>query len=68
MLNRYHEMPVVIAEYGIPTGRGISQLGTDGEVDSGHFSESEQGDYLIDCYDDIIAAGSGWQLSLLVAG
>lgn len=58
VLNRYHEMPVVIAEYGIPTGRGISQLGTDGEVDSGHFSESEQGDYLIDCYDDIIAAGS----------
>ena len=58
VLNRYHEMPVVIAEYGIPTGRGISQLGTDGEVDNGHFSESEQGDYLIDCYDDIMAAGS----------
>lgn len=56
-LNSYHTMPVVIAEYGIPTGRGISQLGMSGDLDDGHFSEREQGDYLIDCYDDIMEAG-----------
>lgn len=54
-LNAYHTMPVLIAEFGISTGRGTARayLGHD----AANVSEQQQGEALIDCCEDISAAG-----------
>lgn len=57
-LNRYHNIPVVISEYGVTTGRGMAQVDKNTGRNQGHMSEDEQGQALIDCYDDIMDAGS----------
>lgn len=57
-LNRYHTVPVVISEYGISTGRGMSQLDRTTGRNQGKISEEEQGKFLIECYEDIMSAGS----------
>lgn len=57
-LNRYHTIPVVISEYGVTTGRGMAQADKNTNRNQGHMSEQEQGQALIDCYKDIMAAGS----------
>ncbi len=56
-LTSYHTMPVVIAEYGLATGRGLSQEGDSVGRTQGYMSEAEQGQGLIDCYSDIMNAG-----------
>lgn len=58
MLNDYHDIPVVISEYGVSTGRGMAQRDYNTNRNQGHMTEQEQGQALIDCYEDIIAAGS----------
>ncbi len=57
-LNRYHTMPVVISEYGVTTGRGMAQVDRNTGRSQGQLSESDQGQAVIDCYEDIMAAGS----------
>lgn len=57
-LNRFHHIPVVISEYGITTGRGRAQTDENTGRSQGHVTEREQGRYLIECYEDIMAAGS----------
>ncbi len=56
-LNRYHTIPVVISEYGVSTGRGMAQRDINTGRNQGHMSEQEQGQALIDCYEDIMDAG-----------
>lgn len=56
-LNRYHTMPVVISEYGVTTGRGMAQVDENTGRNQGHMSEQEQGQAIIDCYEDIVDAG-----------
>ena len=58
MLNDYHTIPVVISEYGVSTGRGMAQRDANTGRNQGHMNEQEQGQALIDCYSDIMAAGS----------
>lgn len=57
MLTKYHQMPVVISEFGVSTGRGMAQIDANTRRNQGHMSENEQGEALILCYEDIRAAG-----------
>lgn len=56
-LNRYHTLPVVITEYGVSTARGMACLDSNTGRNQGNMSEEEQGQALIRCYEDIMAAG-----------
>lgn len=58
MLNNHHTMPVVISEYGVSTGRGMAQRDINTNRNQGHMTEQEQGQAIIDCYEDIMDAGS----------
>ena len=57
-INNFHNIPVVISEYGITTGRGRAQIDENTGRSQGHVTEQEQGQYLIECYEDIMNAGS----------
>lgn len=56
-LTAHHTVPVVISEYGVSTGRGMAQRDANTGRNQGHMSENEQGQAIIDCYKDIMAAG-----------
>lgn len=56
-LNNYHTMPVVIAEFGVPSSRGRAQNDRNTGRSQGGMSESEQGEALVSCYEDIMASG-----------
>lgn len=58
ILNQYHTIPVVISEYGVSTGRGMAQRDANTGRNQGHMTEQEQGYALIECYEDIMDAGS----------
>ncbi len=57
ILTRYHTMPVVISEFGVSTGRGMAQREMNLGRNQGNMSEKEQGQAIVDCYEDIKAAG-----------
>lgn len=59
MLTDHHTMPVVISEFGVSTGRGMAQRDQNTGRNQGNMSEREQGQALIDCWEDIRAAGCG---------
>ncbi|MBQ8498131.1 MAG: hypothetical protein IJ489_11855 [Clostridia bacterium] len=67
LLNKHHSLPVVIAEYGLPSSRGIAQEDLNTGRDQGYLSEKEQGEAIVACYEDIKDAGcigscvSSWQ-------
>ena len=54
---KHHSMPVVISEYGVSTGRGMAQRDYNTGRNQGNMSENEQGQAIIDCYNDIMEAG-----------
>lgn len=56
-LTAHHSIPVVISEYGVSTGRGMAQTDYHTGRNQGNMSEREQGQAIIDCYEDIMAAG-----------
>ncbi len=56
-LNNYHTIPVVISEYGVSTGRGMAQRDYNTGRSQGNMSEDEQGQAIIECYEDIMNAG-----------
>ncbi len=56
-LTEHHTMPVVISEYGVSTGRGMAQRDYNTGRNQGNMSEQQQGQALIECYEDIMAAG-----------
>lgn len=57
MLTEHHTMPVVISEFGVSTGRGMAQRDQNTGRNQGNMSEQEQGQALIDCYEDILSVG-----------
>ena len=57
-INNFHNIPVVISEYGVTTGRGRAQTDENTGRSQGFVSEEEQGTYLVECYQDIMNAGS----------
>lgn len=57
-LNEHHTMPVVIAEFGVPTSRGMAAYEEGLGRNQGGMSETEQGEALVSMYEDICAAGS----------
>ena len=57
MLTNHHGMPVVIAEFGVPSSHGITQPDMNTGRDQGNLSEREQGEALVACYRDIMDAG-----------
>lgn len=57
LLTTHHTMPVVISEFGVSTGRGMAQRDLNTGRNQGHMSEAGQGQALVDCYEDIMAAG-----------
>lgn len=56
-LATHHDIPVIISEFGVPTGRGVAHLDINTGRDQGNMSEQEQGQALIDCYYDIMESG-----------
>ncbi len=58
LLNNHHEMPVLISEFGVSTGRGIAQVDQNTDRNQGNMSEQEQGEALVACYRDIMKSGS----------
>ncbi len=57
MLVNHHSIPVVISEFGIPTSRAMAHIDVNTGRNQGAMSESEQGQALVECYNDIISAG-----------
>lgn len=57
MLTGHHTMPVVVSEFGVSTGRGMAQRDQNTGRNQGNMSEQEQGQALIDCWEDIKQAG-----------
>lgn len=59
MLNAHHKMPVVVAEFGIPSSRGKTSYEDNRELgrDQGQMNETQQGEAIIGLYEDIVASG-----------
>lgn len=57
MLTDHHTIPVVISEFGVSTGRGMAQRDRNTGRNQGHMSEKDQGEALIECYEDITDTG-----------
>ena len=57
LLNNHHEMPILISEFGVSTGRGIAQVDPNTNRNQGHMTEQEQGEALVSCYQDIMRSG-----------
>lgn len=53
-LRQAHDMPILIAEFGIPASRGMTHRNIYG-WNQGFMSEQQQGDTLIRLYDEILA-------------
>lgn len=56
-LNEHHSVPVVIAEFGIPSSRGIARYDEARGFDQGNTDEKQQGEELQELYKDIREAG-----------
>ncbi len=54
----YHEIPVIISEFGVPSSRGMSQIDSNTGRNQGGMSETEQGEAIVSCYYDIKNAGA----------
>lgn len=52
----YHTMPVVIAEFGVPSSRGQAKKESRSRSQGG-LNETEQAEALVSCYEDIMASG-----------
>ena len=57
LLTEHHTMPVVISEFGVSTGRGMTQRDQNTNRNQGNMSEQEQGQALVECYEDIMSVG-----------
>lgn len=48
-----HSMPLLVAEFGIPSSRGLTHENVYG-LNQGQNSENEQGEYIVQLYEDIV--------------
>lgn len=66
-LVQHHSMPVIISGIGFSSSRGVARTEENTGRALGGMSEQEQGEALVSCYEDIMAAGckgtclSTWQ-------
>ena len=56
-LNAYHTMPVLVAEFGIPTSRGKTHENAISGFNQGHVEEAAAGDMLVSMMKDIRETG-----------
>jgi len=56
-LIRAHEMPVLIAEFGVPASRGMTHTNPFG-LNQGFHSEKRQGEIVVQLFEDIMAEGA----------
>lgn len=56
-LNEHHSIPVLIAEYGVPTSRGVTHIDSTRGFNQGGMSEQEQGNAILAMTQDIKDAG-----------
>ncbi|MEN6418108.1 MAG: hypothetical protein ABFC73_04215 [Clostridiaceae bacterium] len=56
-LNAYHTMPVLVAEFGIPTSRGKTHVNAVTGFDQGNVEETAQGEMLVSMMADIHDVG-----------
>jgi len=56
-LTAYHSMPVLVAEYGIPSSRGIAHANAVTGMSQGHADERRQAEWIIAMNRDIRRAG-----------
>ena len=56
-LNAYHTLPVLIAEFGIPTSRGKTHVNAVTGFDQGNIEEAAQGEMLVSMMNDIRTVG-----------
>ena len=56
-LNAYHSMPLLIAEFGIPTSRGKTHENAVTGFNQGHVEETAQGEMLVSMMKDIREVG-----------
>lgn len=56
-LIEYHTMPVIVSEFGVPSGRGITHLAREAGFNQGGLSEEEQGNALVSMLADISDSG-----------
>ena len=56
-LSAHHTMPMLVAEFGIPTSRGISRRNNVLNYNHGRHTETEQGYAVADMFNSIILAG-----------
>lgn len=52
-MKKAHQMPVLVAEFGVPSSRGITHKNING-YDQGHHSEEEQGLMISQLFEDIV--------------
>ncbi len=52
-----HTVPVMVAEYGVPTSRGCTHINKYNHYDQGHLNEKEQGEALAHMAQDIFDNG-----------
>ena len=57
LVDHHQDVPVVIAEFGVSTGRGMAQTDANTGRNQGHMNEEDQGVALVQCYRDIMEAG-----------
>lgn len=57
-LNDFHSMPVLVAEFGVPSSRGKAHDARYSGFNQGRHTEKEQGEMLASMVEDIYASGS----------
>lgn len=55
-LKRHHSVPVVVAEFGLPSSRGCTHENILTGYNQGALTEQQQGEYVADMFDDIVSA------------
>ncbi|AZN43290.1 hypothetical protein [Paenibacillus albus] len=55
-LKAVHRLPILVAEFGIPSSRGMTHRNVSGK-DQGHHSEQEQGQLIAGLYEDMLNEG-----------
>lgn len=56
-INEHHSIPVVVSEFGVPSSRGMAQSDKNMGRNQGNLNETEQGEAIVDSYNDIKSAG-----------
>lgn len=56
-LRSYHSVPVLVAEFGVPSSRGCTHVNEVTDYNQGYLTETEQGEMIVAMMDDIVAEG-----------